>query len=56
MSEIKEQLKQKKMLKRELADKMGITMPTLKKKLDNPIHLTVGDIEKLRNLGFQITI
>lgn len=56
MSNIREQLKAKKMLKRDLAEQMGITMPTLKKKLDNPRHLTVGDIEKLRNLGFNITI
>ena len=56
MSGIKEQLKEKKMLKRELADKLGMTMPTLKKKLDEPKHLTVGEIMRLRELGFNITI
>lgn len=56
MSNIREQLKEKGMLRRELANELGITMPTLKSKLDNPRRLTVGDIEKLRNLGFNITI
>jgi DNA-binding Xre family transcriptional regulator len=54
--DIKQQLKERKMLKRELADEMGITMPTLKKKLDEPRHLTVGDIERLRQLGFIINV
>jgi DNA-binding Xre family transcriptional regulator len=54
--DIKTQLKERKMLKRELADEMGITMPTLKKKLDEPRHLTIGEVEKLRQLGFIINV
>lgn len=54
--DIKTQLKERKMLKRELADEMGITMPTLKKKLDEPRHLTIGEVEKLRRLGFIINV
>jgi len=54
--DIKMQLKERKMLKRQLADEMGITMPTLKKKLDEPRHLTIGEVEKLRQLGFIINV
>ena len=54
--DIKEQLKARKMLKRELANKMEITMPTLKKKLDDPRNLTVGEVEKLRKWGFIINV
>ena len=42
--------------KKELADEMGITMPTLKKKLDEPRYLTIGEVEKLRRLGFIINV
>jgi len=31
-------------------------MPTLKSKLDNPAKLTLGDVEKLKQLGITFNI
>jgi hypothetical protein len=51
---IKEQIKQRKLLKRDLCKVLDCTMPTLKVKLDNPKRLTLGDVEKLQKIGLNI--
>ena len=33
---------------------LGCTMPTLKSKIENPGRLTVDDITKLKNSGFDV--
>lgn len=53
---IREQLKERKLLKRDVCNHLGCTMPTLKSKLDNPAKLTLGDVEKLKELGLTFNI
>lgn len=54
--ELKKQIKSKKIKLRDVANELGMTMPTLKSKLDDPNRLTVSDIMKLRDLGITIKI
>ena len=53
---IREQLKERKLLKRDVCKHLGCTMPTLMSKLDNPAKLTLGDVEKLKQLGITFNI
>lgn len=54
--DLKQQLKQLKLLKRDVSAHLNMTMPTLKSKLDHTDSLTIGDVKKLRELGFKIEI
>ena len=54
--DIQKQLKEKKLLKRDVCAHLGCTMPTLKSKLDEPTRLTVSDIMALRELGLKIEV
>ncbi len=47
-------LKRLKLKRQDVADSLGITMPTLKSKLVDPMRLTVGDIIELRKLNFNL--
>lgn len=38
----------------EVADKLEMTMPTLKSKLKQPNKMTLRDVEVLQSLGFQL--
>jgi hypothetical protein len=53
---LKDQIKFKKLLKRDICKHLDITMPTLKSKLDDPKRLTILDVEKLRELELEITV
>lgn len=53
---ITEQMKLKKILKRDVCEHLGITMPTLKVKLEDNSKLTLNDVQKLRELGIKIEI
>jgi hypothetical protein len=54
--DIRQQLKEKKLLKRDVCAHLGCTMPTLKSKLDEPTRLTISDIRALRELGIEIKV
>lgn len=54
--DLREQLKQLKLSKRDVSAHLGMTMPTLKSKFDNPGNLTITNVNKLRELGFKIEI
>jgi hypothetical protein len=40
--------------RKDVANSLGITMPTLKSKLKDPNRLTVRDISLLKNLKFEL--
>lgn len=47
-------LKRLKLKRKDVANSLGITMPTLKSKLTDPNRLTVADISALKNLKFSL--
>jgi transcriptional regulator with XRE-family HTH domain len=42
--------------RKDVADALGITMPTLKSKLRDPGKLTLKDVQKLQELSFNVTL
>lgn len=40
--------------RKNVAEAMGVTMPTLKSKLRNPDRITLGDLEILKQLNFNL--
>tara|TARA_R110000782_G_scaffold65351_3_gene133111 strand:- start:1982 stop:2173 length:192 start_codon:yes stop_codon:yes gene_type:complete len=47
-------LQRLKLKRMEVAEILGITMPTLKSKLKDPNKLTVGNIKALKKLNFKL--
>lgn len=48
------ELKRLKFKRYHVCEILNCTMPTLKTKIENPERLTVGDITKLNNSGFEL--
>lgn len=40
--------------RKDVAEALGVTMPTLKAKLRNPEKFTVADVRILQNMNFQL--
>jgi transcriptional regulator with XRE-family HTH domain len=43
-------IKDKKITKKEIARRLGVTMPTLNSRLENPTSFKLGEIHKLRTI------
>lgn len=37
--------------KKELCEALGVTRPTLEKRLEDPLSFTISEIDKLENIG-----
>ena len=48
--QLKYQIMDLKLLKKDIAAHLGMSMPTLKTKLENPENLTISDVQKLGEL------
>lgn len=40
--------------RKDVAEAMGVTMPTLKSKLRNPERITLGDLHTFKDLNFNL--
>jgi len=47
-------LKSMGMTRQDVADKLGMTMPTLRSKINDPDRFTIADIRKLKQLNFKL--
>lgn len=54
--QLKYQIMDLKLLKKDIAAHLGMSMPTLKTKLEHPENLTISDVQKLGQLGIKLTL